>query len=56
MDSSKAQNLRFTLLAENVTLEGFEIVMKTWSDTKIARASVNWSALGQAAPGSAIRR
>lgn len=56
MDSSKAQNLRFSLMAESVTLEGFDIVMKTWSDTKIARASVNWSALGQAVPNSALRR
>ncbi len=56
MDSSKAQNLRFTLVAENIDLEGFEIVMKTWGDTKLARASVNWSALGQAVPSSAIRR
>lgn len=56
MDSSKSQNLRFTLMAEDVTLVGFDIVMRTWSDTKIARASVNWSALGQAIPSSAIRR
>lgn len=56
MDSSMAQNLRFSLLAETVTVTGFEIVMKTWDDTKIARASVNWSAIGQATPSSAIRR
>ncbi|MBE9477430.1 MAG: H-type lectin domain-containing protein [Proteobacteria bacterium] len=56
MDSSSAQNLRFSLVSEAVTSEGFEIVLKTWSDTKIARASVNWSAIGQAVPSSAIRR
>lgn len=56
MDSSKDQNLRFSLDAEAVTQEGFEVVMKTWDDTKIARASVNWSAIGQAVPSSAIRR
>jgi H-type lectin domain-containing protein len=56
IDSSMAQNLRFSLVHEAVTTEGFEIVMKTWSDTKIARASVNWSAIGQAVPSSAIRR
>ena len=56
IDSSMAQNLRFSLLAEAVTQESFEVVMKTWDDTKIARASVNWSAIGQAVPSSAIRR
>jgi len=56
MDSSCAQNLRFALAAENVTAVGFVIVFKTWGDTKIARASVNWSAIGQAVPGSAVRR
>ena len=56
LDSSNAQNLRFSLVPETVTPEGFEIVMKTWDDTKIARASVNWSAIGQAVPSSAIRR
>ena len=56
IDSSMAQNLRFSLVAENVTTENFEVVMKTWDDTKIARASVNWSAIGQAVPSAAIRR
>lgn len=56
MDSSCAQNLRFSLLADTVTAVGFEIVFKTWGDTKIARTSVNWSAIGQAVPNSAIRR
>lgn len=56
LDSSNAQNLRFSLFAEGITHEGYDIVLKTWSDTRIARASVNWSAIGQAVPSSAIRR
>jgi len=56
MDSSCGQNLRFSLAAEAVTSESFVIVFKTWGDTKIARASVNWSAIGQAVPSAAIRR
>ena len=56
LDSSCGQNLRFSLVADVVTALGFEIVFKTWADTKIARASVNWSAIGQAVPSSAIRR
>lgn len=56
MDSSCGQNLRFSLAAETVTSESFVIVFKTWGDTKIARASVSWSAIGQAVPSVAIRR
>jgi hypothetical protein len=56
MDSSCTQNLRFSLSTDLVTPEGFVIVFKTWGDTKIARASVNWSAIGQAVSNSAIRR
>lgn len=56
LDSSCAQNLRFSLATDAVTPEGFVIIFKTWGDTKIARASVNWSAIGQAVPSSAIRR
>ena len=56
MDSSCRQNLRFSLAAETVMSESFVIVFKTWGDTKIARASVNWSAIGQAVPRAAIRR
>lgn len=56
MDSSCAQNLRFSLSTDAVTSESFVIVFKTWGDTRIARTSVNWSAIGQAAPSSAIRR
>ncbi len=56
MDSSCAQNLRFSLVAGHISVEGFEIVFKTWGDTKIARASINWSAIGQAVPSPATRR
>jgi len=56
MDSSCGQNLRFSLATEAVTPEGFVIVFKTWGDTKIARASVNWSAIGQAVTSAAMRR
>lgn len=50
IDSSMAQNLRFSLLADSVSQQSFEIVMKTWDDTKIARAGISWSAIGQAVP------
>lgn len=56
IDSSRAQNLRFDLRAEEVTREGFVLCFVTWSDTKIARASANWTAIGAAVPVSALRR
>ena len=56
IDSSRGQNLRFNLTAEDVTRDGFVIQFVTWDDTKIARASVTWSAIGSAVPVSALRR
>lgn len=50
IDSSQAQNLRFNLLAEDITVEGFRLVFRTWSDTRIGRASVNWTAIGAGVP------
>lgn len=56
IDSSRAQNLRFDLRAEEVTRDGFVLCFVTWDDTKIARASANWTAIGSAVPVSALRR
>lgn len=56
IDSSRAQNLRFNITAEEVTREGFVLSFVTWDDTKIARASASWTAIGAAVPVSALRR
>jgi hypothetical protein len=56
VDVSHAQNLRFNITAEEITREGFVLTFVTWSDTKIARASASWSAIGAAVPVSALRR
>lgn len=56
IDASRDQNLRFNITAEDVTREGFTLKFVTWDDTKIARASANWSAIGGAVPVSALRR
>ncbi|MCP5073307.1 MAG: hypothetical protein GY947_08435 [Rhodobacteraceae bacterium] len=56
IDASRAQNLRFNITAEEVTRDGFVIRFITWDDTKIARASATWSAIGSAVPASALRR
>ncbi len=45
MDSSK--NARADVAAENVTAAGFDVVFRTWGDTKVARARVLWMAIGE---------
>ena len=56
IDASCGQNLRFNLTAEDITREGFTLQFVTWADTKIARASAHWSAIGSAVPVSVARR
>jgi hypothetical protein len=45
-DISSAANARVDLHAEAVTPEGFEIVFRTWGDTRIARVRATWIAIG----------
>lgn len=46
LDLDRRTNARLDLVAENVTREGFEIVLRTWGDTRIARIRADWTALG----------
>lgn len=46
-DLDHSANLRGELRAESVTAEGFEIVFRTWSDSRIARLRVAWTAIGE---------
>ena len=46
-DVDTATTLRAEVVAEMVTREGFEIVFRTWSDTRIARIRVAWQAIGE---------
>jgi hypothetical protein len=41
-------NSRVDISAENVTAQGFEIVFRTWADTRIARIRADWMAIGPA--------
>ena len=41
--------VRVDLGAENVTRESFELVLRTWGDSRIARARIAWTALGEVA-------
>lgn len=46
-DMDQKTNQRADLLHENVTTTGFEIVFKTWGDTRIARVRADWTAIGE---------
>ncbi|MGR3320718.1 MAG: H-type lectin domain-containing protein [Pseudooceanicola sp.] len=39
--------LRGDIGAEEITEEGFDIVFRTWSDSRAARARVRWMAIGE---------
>lgn len=47
MDSSA--NLRADLQADNITLKGFDMVFRTWGDTRVARVRMSWMAIGEVA-------
>ena len=47
-DMDHKHNQRFDLDADQITEEGFSIVFRTWSDTRIARARASWMAIGSA--------
>ena len=48
LDMHNGANHRTVLMAENVTHDGFDIVFRTWGDTRIARARAAWMAIGEA--------
>lgn len=45
-DNDQGSNQRGDIGAEAVTEAGFDIVFKTWGDTRIARLRIRWTALG----------
>ena len=45
-DMSNAANMRVDVRAENVDTRGFDIVFRTWGDSKVARVRVSWQAIG----------
>lgn len=46
-DVHHATNMRAEIVAENVTPAGFDVVFRTWGDTRIARMRADWLALGE---------
>ncbi|WP_170768999.1 H-type lectin domain-containing protein [Ruegeria lacuscaerulensis] len=41
--------LRAEVKAEDISAEGFSAVFRTWSDTRIARIRMSWTAIGEVA-------
>lgn len=48
-DLDQRTNPRADISADNVTESDFEIVFKTWGDTRIARIRADWMAIGELA-------
>ncbi|MEQ9675541.1 MAG: H-type lectin domain-containing protein [Roseovarius indicus] len=48
-DMDSAANVRADVSTDNVTAEGFELVFRTWGDTRVARVRMRWMAIGPVA-------
>ncbi|MBJ2150342.1 H-type lectin domain-containing protein [Paracoccus sp. IB05] len=46
-DMDNRTNLRCDLSAAHITGTGFQIVFRTWGDSRIARVRADWTAMGQ---------
>lgn len=46
-DIDAATNSRIDISSENITKDNFEIVFRTWGDTKVARIRAEWVAFGE---------
>ncbi len=45
-DIDHHNNMRGDLQAENVTTTGFDLVFRTWNDSRVARIRASWMAIG----------
>lgn len=45
-DTDHKHNARAEITAEKVTQIGFELVFRTWGDTRVARVRADWMAVG----------
>ncbi|MGV6846797.1 MAG: H-type lectin domain-containing protein [Marinibacterium sp.] len=46
-DVDTSPHMRAEVSAENVTAGDFEIVFRTWGDSRLARVRVAWTAIGE---------
>ena len=47
MDMATAASIRADVTARNVTETGFDILFRTWEDSRIARVRVAWLSIGE---------
>ena len=47
-DTDNKHNARVDLSAEGITVAGFQLVFRTWGDTRVARVRADWMAIGAA--------
>ncbi|GFE65278.1 H-type lectin domain-containing protein [Litoreibacter roseus] len=45
-DTDSQTNHRMDISAENITSAGFDLIFKTWGDSRVARVRVDWLAIG----------
>lgn len=45
-DLDQKTNTRADISAEKITKSGFQIVFRTWGDTRVARIRADWMAIG----------
>ncbi len=46
-DIDNGTNARVEVSADSITEIGYDVVFRTWADTRIARARVTWMAIGE---------
>ena len=46
MDLDKETNVRADVLAKNISNTGFDLIFRTWGDTRVARVRLSWIAMG----------
>lgn len=46
-DMDQRANVRADIAADNVSPKGFDLVFRTWSDTRVARVRMSWMAIGE---------
>ena len=45
-DIDRRANSRVDITAEEITTSGFQLVFRTWGDSRIARVRADWTAIG----------
>ncbi|SHI63372.1 H-type lectin domain-containing protein [Shimia gijangensis] len=46
-DMDSAHNTRVEVTAERITRHTFDLVFRTWGDSRVARVRMNWMAIGE---------